>query len=60
MKVSELKKGYWVCCGDNFVKCYNTVEEAKEHINYQHENYPIDKRNWSIIYIKDYEFVKNL
>lgn len=61
MKPSQLERGYWVYnkTTDSFVKCYNTIEQAQNHIDFQKSPNGFGQNNeYGIIHITGYEFVK--
>lgn len=56
MNLSQLQKGYWTVCDNQFINCYLTLKEAEEHIRFQKEDMH-SEGNWSIIYL-DYKQIK--
>ena len=56
MKLSQLQKGYWTVCDDQFINHYETLEEAEGHIKFQKEDM-CSEGNWSIIYL-NYKQIK--
>ena len=51
MNPLSIKSGWWVSTDDSFVRCYNTKEEAIDHVKYQKEKMH-SKTNWYVQYIK--------
>ena len=51
MNPLNIKSGWWVSTDDRFVRCYNTKEEAIDHVKYQKEKMH-SKANWYVQYIK--------
>lgn len=50
MNPINIRTGWWVTTDENFVCCYNSKEEALDHIKYQKEKMHSNK-NWYIQYI---------
>lgn len=44
MNFNTLKSGYWVVANNTLLSCYNTLEEAEEHIKCS----DCDTTSWSI------------
>lgn len=57
MNPSDLTRGFWTICDNRFITLHQTLQDAKEHIKFQTEVMH-SKGNWSIVHIKDYEFIK--
>lgn len=55
MKLSQLRRGYQVWHGENYVTTYEYLEPAKAHIFFHKEDG--DNTPWYIVHIKDYEFI---
>ena len=51
MNPLSIKSGWWVFTDDSFVRCYNTKEEAIDHVKNQKEKMH-SKANWYVQYIK--------
>lgn len=47
MNLNTLKSGYWVVANNTLLCCYNTLEEAEEHIKCS----DCDTTSWSIKHI---------
>ena len=50
MNPTNIRSGWWVFTDDCFVCCYNSKEEALDHIKFQKERMYSNK-NWYIQYI---------
>lgn len=57
MSTNEFGRGYITCCEDRMVNRYNTLEEAKGHIEYQKKQMHSTK-HWFILHIKDIESIE--
>lgn len=51
MNPYNIKSGWWVSVDNSFVCCYNSKEEAINHVKYQKEKMH-SKANWRIQHIK--------
>lgn len=63
MGTDSIRKGVYITCAHDstspygrMVREYSTLEEAEEHIRYQKEEMG-SKANWSILHIKDMEWI---
>lgn len=59
MTILSFARGYIVCADDHMVCHYNTLSEANDHIRHQKEEMH-SKAYWSILHVKDYEWIKPL
>ena len=51
MNPYNIKSGWWVSTDDSFITCYNSKEEAIEHIKFQKQKMHSTK-NWYIQHLE--------